>query len=79
MTGGSEEKRFDQSVKLSFLCDYALLQSWNTFNEELRGAFLLPHLAAVRRVIGQGAVVDGEVAHVADALKDVPQQRAGGY
>lgn len=43
-----------------------------TFNKELSGAFLLPHHAAVRCVIGQGAVVDGEVAHAANALKDVP-------
>lgn len=43
-----------------------------TFNKELSGALLLAHHTAIRRVICQGAVVDGEVAHAADALKDVP-------
>lgn len=45
-----------------------------TFDKQLSGAFLLSDHAAVRRVISQGAVVDGEVAHVPDALKDVPGQ-----
>lgn len=43
-----------------------------TFNKELSGALLLSHHTAIRGVIGQGAVVDGEVAHAADALEDVP-------
>lgn len=43
-----------------------------TFHEELRGALFLSHRAAVGRVVGQRAVVDGEVAHAADALEDVP-------
>lgn len=46
-----------------------------TFNKELRGALLLSDHAAVRRVVGQRAVVDGEVAHAADALEDVPLGR----
>lgn len=45
-----------------------------TFNKELRGALLLSHHTAIRRVVCQGAVVDGEVAHVADALEDVPRR-----
>lgn len=51
--------------------------SLNTFNKELGGAFLLPHHAAICSIICQRAVVDGEVAHVADALKDVPLERPG--
>lgn len=43
-----------------------------TFDEELGGALLLSDHAAIRGVVCQGAVVDGDVAHVADALKDVP-------
>lgn len=44
----------------------------NTLYKELGGALLLPHHATVSSVICQRAVVDGEVAHVPNALKDVP-------
>lgn len=54
-----------------------VLDLLNTFNKELSGALLLSHHTAICCIICQGAVVDGEVAHVADTLKDVPVQRAG--
>ena len=48
-----------------------------TFDEKLSGALLLPHHAGVGCVVSQGTVVDGEVAHVANALEDVPPQFTG--
>ena len=50
-----------------------------TFNKELGGALLLPHHTAVRSIVRQRAVVDGEVAHVANTLKYVPESRARGF
>lgn len=46
----------------------------NTLYKELGGALLLPHHTTVRSIICQRAVVDGEVAHVPNALEDVPWQ-----
>lgn len=43
-----------------------------TLYKELRGALLLSHHTTIRSIVCQGAVVDGKVAHVAHALKDVP-------
>lgn len=59
-----------------FVC---FLWSLITFNKELCGAFFLPHHTAIRSIICQGAVVDGEVAHVANALKYVPWQKTGSF
>lgn len=50
-----------------------------TFDKEFRAAFLTPHHTLVGRIVGQGALADGQGALGPDGLEDVPGQGTAVY